>query len=350
MNGRTLLLGVVGALIVPRAASALTLPDTGSCNTSGSCLAITQNNTAGLGYTVTSSGQGVSVSAGGGDGIVGATTIISSQSSAGVRGTGTGINRGVEGYNSSSGVGVFGWNQNQGWGVVGSNTSSGTGVQGSSSSGVGVIGLSTTGIAIKGIAGSTSNGLVAQNSNTDGNAAAVSAISGSDSALAYWGTGGIIVTGAALKPGGGTWGSWSDARVKKDVKPYSSGLAELLRVRPVTYKYNGLGGTPDNGKEFVGVIAQELEKVSPAMVTSEKRKLRRDDREETDVKLVDPSAFTYMLINAVKAQEARLSQLERERSTVQSSMFPGERGIFLALGILVGVVVARRKQKAGAKT
>ena len=120
-----------------------------------------------------------------------------------------------------------------------------------------------------------------------------------------------LSVGTAEKPGGGSWSGTSDLRVKKDVRNLPYGLAALERVRPVTYKYNGLGGTRDDNTEFVGVIAQELEKTLPFMVTSTREKLRKDDKEATAIKHVDPSAFSYVLINAVKELAAQNKQMKK---------------------------------------
>jgi hypothetical protein len=128
-----------------------------------------------------------------------------------------------------------------------------------------------------------------------------------------------------------------------------------MRVRPVRFKYNGLGGTSDDGKEFVGVIAQELEQTLPEMVGTRMGKLHPTDTEETAIRRVDPSEFTYLLINAVKEQqktiqrqEARITALEQGRPPLASSMMSfGGLETGLAIGLLpVGlVVVARRRRK-----
>jgi len=110
----------------------------------------------------------------------------------------------------------------------------------------------------------------------------------------------ITVLGDAYKPGGGDWSAVSDRRVKKEVEEFQPGLAEIEQVRTVRYKYNGLAGTLDTNKQYVGVIAQELERVAPFMVASQKKKLHPTDSELSDIKEVDPSAFTYMLVNAVQ--------------------------------------------------
>ena len=110
-------------------------------------------------------------------------------------------------------------------------------------------------------------------------------------------------SGAAYKPGGGAWAALSDRRVKKDIQPYESGLALVKAIRPITYQYNGVGGTADIGKVYVGVIAQELQAVAPYMVDASGEYLT-----------VDPSAFTYMLLNAVKEQQSQINALQTDKS------------------------------------
>jgi hypothetical protein len=273
------------------------------------------------------------------------------------------------GSTSGSGVGVSGFNNstNGGFGVYGTSTN-GIGVRGDSASNVnpavdgkttstatgavGVRGTAPSGVAVLGTS-TNGNGVVGQNTRTDTGAAAIAALAGSDTGLAYWGTGGITITGTASKPGGGSWSSSSDQRVKKDVKAFALGLSELQRIRPVTFRYNGFGGTTDNGKEYVGVIAQEVEKVLPTMVSARKAKLHPNDAQETDIKQVDPSEFTYLLINAVKEQqrtierqEDRIAMLERAHPPVTASLFSGGAGTGMALALMpVGLILAARRRK-----
>jgi hypothetical protein len=115
----------------------------------------------------------------------------------------------------------------------------------------------------------------------------------------------------ASKPGGGEWSSISDVRVKKDIGMFERGLADLEAVRPVTFKYNGLGGTREDNTQYVGVVAQDLEKTLPFMVSSQKKRLHPSDKDVTDIKQVDPSAFTYILINAVKELAAENREMRR---------------------------------------
>jgi hypothetical protein len=197
------------------------------------------------------------------------------------------------------------------------------------------------------------NAIYATNPRTDLNAAVISAAAGNASGLAYYGNGAIWITGAAYKAGGGQWSALSDQRLKKDITDYHSGLRELMRVRPVTYKYNGLGGTQDDGMERVGVIAQELERVLPRMVSTRKAKLNSSDAEQTDIKQVDPSDFTYVLINAVQEQQRTIDLQGQRIAELESGRQPRISGFNLngvgfgvgGLTIGLGLVISRRKRE-----
>lgn len=140
------------------------------------------------------------------------------------------------------------------------------------------------------------------------NSGAIFEMDGTNSSIVLFGSG-----STASKPGGGSWSATSDVRVKKNEAPYTSGLSAIRGVRPVIYSYNGLGGMPNDDVRYVGVNAQDLERVAPLMVSSRKGKLHPDDAQTTDIKQVDPSAFTFMLINAVQELDAKVKRLEAER-------------------------------------
>ena len=116
------------------------------------------------------------------------------------------------------------------------------------------------------------------------------------------------VNGDAFKSAGGTTWSPSDVRLKEDVRDLEAGLAQLLRVRPVRYRYNGKGGTPA-GREEIGIIGQEIERVFPEMVQRVPTQLDGDS-ETVDLRIYDGSALTYVLVNAVKELAARVNGLE----------------------------------------
>lgn len=112
----------------------------------------------------------------------------------------------------------------------------------------------------------------------------------------------------AAKPGTSTWTVTSDARLKKDVKPYESGINEIMNIDPVWYTYTGEAELPE--ETFVGVIAQDLEKVAPYMVSDWEYK---DEKGNSETYLaVNNGAMTYMLINATKEQQAVIEELKKE--------------------------------------
>ncbi len=132
----------------------------------------------------------------------------------------------------------------------------------------------------------------------------------------------LEVVGQGYKTGGGSWVTISDARLKKDVVPFEDGLDELLRIEPVIYSYNGLNDIAwDNGKRYVGVIAQDIRRIAPYMV--EEKALGRvvaenEDGSETLINAGTPyltfdgSALTYMLINSIKDQQQIIEDQQKQ--------------------------------------
>jgi len=115
------------------------------------------------------------------------------------------------------------------------------------------------------------------------------------------------VAGDVFKSTPGVWGA-SDARVKDDVRDLELGLSELRQVRPVRFRYNGRGGT-QAGRASVGVLGQEIEAIVPETV---QRVSVANDPGLDDMRVFDPSALTYVLINAVKELAAKVEHLEQE--------------------------------------
>ena len=132
----------------------------------------------------------------------------------------------------------------------------------------------------------------------------------------------LHVNGTAAKPGGGSWIAASDRQLKNNINAYEDGLETLMKVNPVTFQYNGKAGIKTGKTEFVGVIAQELQKVAPYMIQpyqyTQVNKETNEVEKTEEYLSVDPSALTYMLINAVQEQQEvieklqeRITQLER---------------------------------------
>ncbi len=122
----------------------------------------------------------------------------------------------------------------------------------------------------------------------------------------------LSVNGNASKVGGGTWAAFSDARLKTDINEFPDGLDVLLKINPVSYKYNGLGGISDTESEFIGVIAQEIQEIAPYTVSTVSKPLNENDKENTDLLMYDASALTYILVNSVQEQQTQIDLLIKQ--------------------------------------
>jgi hypothetical protein len=72
----------------------------------------------------------------------------------------------------------------------------------------------------------------------------------------------LTVNGSADKPGGGSWGTYSDMRLKTVNGSFGGGLNQVMQLRPIRYRYK-----PDNAlgirdsEEHVGVVSEGLRQV-----------------------------------------------------------------------------------------
>lgn len=118
-----------------------------------------------------------------------------------------------------------------------------------------------------------------------------------------------LSTDSAAKPTSALWTIASDSRIKENITPYAKGLKELMLINPINYDYNGLGGFK-KGKGGVGIIAQEILNILPDSVSSVKGKLNESDKEEIDILNFNGHELTYVLINAIKEQQAQIEELK----------------------------------------
>jgi len=112
------------------------------------------------------------------------------------------------------------------------------------------------------------------------------------------------------KPGGGTWADSSDVRLKDDIADYTTGLAAVTALRPVSYTFNGKAETPNDGRTFVGLIANEAQEVMPEMVGVTEKKFDPKDDHMTEILTLDATALIYALVNSVKELKAELDVLK----------------------------------------
>jgi len=87
----------------------------------------------------------------------------------------------------------------------------------------------------------------------------------------------------------------SDARLKANIVSLGSTLAKLLLIDGKSYTMK------KNGKQKIGVLAQDIQKVFPELVTT-------DDKE---MLAVNYQGLVPVLINALKEQDDKISRLEK---------------------------------------
>ena len=116
--------------------------------------------------------------------------------------------------------------------------------------------------------------------------------------------------GTAFKTGSSTaWTNTSDVRLKTNIANYTPGLTQLLQIQPRTWQWNGLAKTTAGADGF-GLVADEIQQIVPSMVKTTPMLLNPTDTQTTDIKQVDVTELTWILINSVKELNAKVTALE----------------------------------------
>jgi trimeric autotransporter adhesin len=118
--------------------------------------------------------------------------------------------------------------------------------------------------------------------------------------------------------GDNTWRVISDRRLKTDIRAYERGLATVLQLQPVSYRYNDLIELSDGGRTYQGLLAEDVLPIMPEMVSQSRRRLRETDAEDTEILMLNSSALTFALVNAVKELAATNTALERRIRTLEA--------------------------------
>ena len=132
----------------------------------------------------------------------------------------------------------------------------------------------------------------------------------SSTIIASWKQVNLTTNNIYIKANGELWnkskGAISDVRLKENIVDATPKLQDLLKVRVVNYN---LKGNVDK-TNYIGVVAQELERIFPNLV-------QEDELSEEDIKLgktekyksVKYSCFDVMLIKALQEQVAIINKL-----------------------------------------
>ncbi len=127
-----------------------------------------------------------------------------------------------------------------------------------------------------------------------------------------WGGTGFIMQvmqGSANKPGGGSWGAYSDIRLKNNIQSLEGALPRLLQLRSVSFEYKDVPESGGLKGSQIGFIAQEVEKVFPQWITTS----------SSGYKVVNITGFESLTVQAfremkseLEAQTEQLQKLQKE--------------------------------------
>ena len=120
----------------------------------------------------------------------------------------------------------------------------------------------------------------------------------------------LTVNGSADKPGGGSWGTYSDRRLKTLDGSFNSGLSQIMRLHPVRYRYNkGNALGIQDTQEHVGLVAQDVQAVIPEAVAENSK----------GYLLLNNDPIIWSMLNAIKEQQKEIRDLKSElRATRQT--------------------------------
>jgi hypothetical protein len=128
---------------------------------------------------------------------------------------------------------------------------------------------------------------------------------------AIWATGGgdkcYILGNGNLQNVNNSYGALSDAKLKENIVDATPKLDDLMKVKVRNYNLKS-----DPEQKQIGVVAQELEQVFPAMVEEAPDMDSERNILETTTKSVKYSVFVPMLIKAIQEQQALITTLQTQ--------------------------------------
>ena len=126
----------------------------------------------------------------------------------------------------------------------------------------------------------------------------------------------FVVNGTAGKPGGGSWSSFSDSRLKHDVRPMEGTLDRLLSLRGYSFEYNA-DAVRDRmaipGRQL-GLLAEEVEKIFPDWV----------EKDTSGYRYVTERATTALMVEALRdlraEKDREIAEKTREISELKARL------------------------------
>ncbi len=273
--------------------------------------------------------------------------------------SGSGTANGVKGASSSSSpisAGVFGNNTGSGYGVHGKTSSAASkavpGVLGEGAW-AGVEGYPTApgGSGIYGTDNGEAGGFGGSFYGTTTTSTALQTSCTKKGCVAASFGGQVTVLGSGTYTG--TWTVSSDERLKKDIAEVTNGLDEVLEFRPVTFRWKEPSKHGDLTGVQHGFIAQDVEKIHPGWVQTDRDGFKSVDVHGLHAMEVDAIRTLKTELDAVKAENTELrDQFGRYlRGENAASILPPRFNFnylgWTAAGALGMYTYMNRKKRAG---
>jgi hypothetical protein len=122
---------------------------------------------------------------------------------------------------------------------------------------------------------------------------------------------------SAAKPGTNTWTIASDERLKKDIKTLDGALERMLRLRGVTFRWKEPEKQGNRTGIEMGMIAQEVEKVFPQWVGTNK-----DGMKDLTI-----GGFEALTVEAMRELKAENDQLKERLVALETAVAAKGQGV-----------------------
>lgn len=114
----------------------------------------------------------------------------------------------------------------------------------------------------------------------------------------------------------------SDARQKRDVKPLTYGIDELMQLQPVSYQW--IDGRPGEGR-YMGFLAQDLQKVIPEVVRDKEWMYDKADRSSGHWRPAATLGVAYseiipVAVAAIQEQQKQIEMLRAELDALRKQV------------------------------
>jgi len=146
----------------------------------------------------------------------------------------------------------------------------------------------------------------------------------------------LSVNGSADKPGGGSWSTFSDGRLKDVGADFTHGLEALDAIQPVHYHYKP--GNPLNlpsQPDYVGVVAQQVQGAIPEAV----------QRNQDGYLVVNNDPIIWTMFNAIKELDQKRATEEKAKDAEIQTLKQQNDSLAQRLGELEATVKQLAAQK-----